>query len=265
MLLPAFYGRRAIVNLSGLVVNFSTAVFILVFLGLITAFFFLGRKRSSRGLREIPAFNRIKRSVGLSVEAGNRVHFSLGRGGISELPAGIGMVGLTMLDRIARAASSSDRPPVASSGEGALGILSQDVLRNAYRSINVEGQYDPGAGRLTGVTPFSYATGAIMTVKDEQVSTNILVGNFGSEVALIAEAGEQSGSLTVGGSDHLATQAVLYAMTQEPLVGEEAYAGGAYLGGGPAHIASLRAQDILRWVIAAVIILGALAKLVGIL
>lgn len=252
-------------NLNELVVRLPDALFILVFLGMIIVFFFLGRKRTIRKFREIPAFAHLKRSVGLSVEAGTRVHFSLGRGGISGLTAGIGLVGLTLLDRIARATSSSDRPPVATSGEGTLAILSQDVLQSAYRNANVEGQYEPDAGRLTGVTPFSYAAGAMAAIKDEQVSTNILLGNFGSEAALIVDAGEQSGGLIIGGTDNIATQAVLYAMAQEPLIGEEAYASGAYLGAGPAHIASLRAQDILRWVIAAIILLGALAKLVGLL
>lgn len=252
-------------NLNGLVVNLPDAAFILIFLGLMTVFYFLGRKLGSRSLREIPAFIKLRRNVGLSIEAGTRVHFSLGRGGFFGIPGGISLVGLTLLDRIARAASSSDRPPIATSGEGTLTILSQDVLRNAYRSMNVESQYQPDAGRLSGVTPFSYAAGAMPIIHNEQVSTNILLGHFGSEAALIADASEQSGSLTIGGTDNIATQAVLYAMSQEPLIGEEAYASGAYLGAGSLHVASLRAQDIMRWVIGAVILVGALAKLVGIL
>jgi hypothetical protein len=55
----------------------------------------------------------------------------------------------------------------------------------------------------------------------------------------------------------------LYAAAQEPLIGEELYAGGAYLGSGLMHLASLRTQDIFRWVIVAIILLGAIAKLVG--
>lgn len=252
-------------NLNELLVNLPEAAFILVALSLIVLFYFLDRKRVPRNLREIPAFNRLRRSLGLSVEAGTRVHFSLGRGSFLGLPAGVNLVGLTLLERIARAASSSDRPPVATSGEGTLAILSRDVLRTAYRSMNVEAQYDPISGRLTGITPFSFAAGALTTIKDEQVSTNILLGSFGSEVALMADASEQSGGFTIAGTDNIATQAVLYAMAQEPLIGEEAYASGAYLGAGAAHVASLRAQDLLRWIIIGSLLLGILAKLAGVL
>ncbi len=48
-------------------------------------------------------------------------------------------------------------------------------------------------------------------------------------------------------------------------LGEELYAAGAYLGAGGAHSASLRMQDILRWVLVAAILIGAILKLLGIL
>ena len=240
-------------------------IFILIFVGLVVIFFATGRSRTIRDLREIPAFIRLRRSIGLAVESGARVHVSLGRGGLLGFPAGSALVGLTMLGRIARAASSSDRPTIATSGEGTLGFLSQDVMRSAYQSVNAESRYDAGAGRLSGLTPFSYVAGAIPVILDEQVSTNVFVGNFGSEVGLLTEASEQKGGLTIAGSDHLPAQAVLIATAQEPLLGEEVYAGGAYLGAGAFHIASLRAQDVLRWVVIGVILAGAFAKLVGLL
>jgi hypothetical protein len=57
----------------------------------------------------------------------------------------------------------------------------------------------------------------------------------------------------------------LYATADEPLLGEELYAAGAYLGEDAVHKASLQAQDILRWVLIGAIILGAILKLLGIL
>jgi hypothetical protein len=49
------------------------------------------------------------------------------------------------------------------------------------------------------------------------------------------------------------------------LIGEELYAVGAYLKTGPIHIASLRAQDLLRWVIILAILLGSILKFFEIL
>lgn len=239
--------------------------FIVLFFGLMIVFVAAGGARTRQELREIQAFKRLRRAVGLSVEQGTRLHISIGRGGLLGLPAASALIGLTALERSAHAASMSDRPPVATSGDGLLTILSQDTLRGTYRDLGVEHEFDPTNARLSGLTPFGYAAGALSTIHDEHVSANILAGNFGAEVALLTEAGERNDSLTIGGSDNIAAQAVLYAAAQEPLIGEELFAAGAYLGAGPMHTASLRVQDIMRWVLIAVIILGALAKLGGLL
>ena len=113
------------------------------------------------------------------------------------------------------------------------------------------------------MTPFSYAAGTIPVISDEQVSASILTGHFGPEIALIAEAADRTNGFTLAGSDSLPGQAVLFAAAQEPLIGEELYAGGAYLQSGLVHVASLRAQDVLRWLVIAAIVVGGLLKLIG--
>jgi hypothetical protein len=239
--------------------------FVLLFLILILVYTAVTRRHPGRVLRDIPAFRNLRRAVGLSVEAGKRLHLSLGWGSMSGLQAASAFLGLSVLQRVARAASISDRPPVATSGEGTISILSQDSLRGVYRNMGVISQFDPYSAQLTGVSPFSYAAGAMPVIFDQQVAANVLAGHFGSEVALITDAGERSGGLTLAGSDNIPGQAVLYAAAQEPLIGEELYAAGAYLQAGPTHIASLRAQDVLRWIIILLILVGAALKFLGVL
>jgi hypothetical protein len=238
-------------------------IFILVFLGLMVFFTIKARRKRFGPLRDIPAFNRLRRSVGLSVESGNRLHLSMGRGNLISTQSAVAFVGLSALARIARATSVSDRPPVATSGDGGITILSQDTLRTTSRQYG--GEYDPMSGRLSGLTPYSYAAGTLSLIHDGDVSANVLLGSFGSEIALINEAGERSGSLTLAGTDDVAAQSVIYASAHEPLIGEETYASGAYLGVGGMHVASLHAQDILRWILAGAIVIGSILKLVGVL
>jgi len=239
-------------------------VFILLCLGLTLFFTYLSRRGSAIHIRDIPAFRHFHREVDLAVEAGKRLHVSLGRGSINDLQGGAALIGLTILDRCAREASNSDRPPVTTSGNGVITILSQDTLQSTYRSLAAEERYDPTNARLTGLAPMAYAAGAMPAIHDEHINANFLAGHIGTEVALLSEASERSRSLSVAGTDDLTGQAVLYATCDEPLLGEELYAAGAYLGANPAHIASLRMQDILRWALVAVIVLGAVLKLLGI-
>lgn len=251
-------------NLSEITGNLLSLVFVAAFVVLLLVFTMLARKRSPER-REIPGYTRLKRAIGLAVETGTRLHISLGRGGLAGVEGASALAGLSLLDRITRLASASDKPPVASSGEGNLSILSQDVIKSAFQSANAEAQYRPGSGRLTGVTPLSFAAGAMTLVHDEQISASLMVGHFGSEAGLIAGAADQTSGLAMGGSDDLSGQAVLYAAAQEPLVGEEIYAGGAYLEAGAAHAASLQVEDVFRWLFILAILLGAAARMVGIL
>jgi hypothetical protein len=101
-------------------------------------------------------------------------------------------------------------------------------------------------------------------IRNGQVSANVLAGHFGSEVALLTDAAERAGSITIAGTDSLPGQAVLFAASTEPLIGEEVFAGGAYLSAGQIHIASLRTIDIFRWALIVVILSGAFARFVGI-
>jgi hypothetical protein len=245
------------VNLVGFAVVIVCALMIVVFR-------ILYRKRPMRGIRQLPAFNVLRQSIGLAVEDGSRLHISLGKSGIFSTRAASGLVGLTMLERVAQLSSISDSPPVATSGDGSLAILSQDTLSSTYRDMHASELYDPNLGSLTGATPLSYVAGTLPVIHDEHVSANIFIGNFGPEAALLVDKSEQDNSFSMAASDDLSAQAVFFAIARESLLGEELFAAGAYLQTKPYHAASLRAQDVLRWAIIVFTVVGVLLKLVGI-
>jgi hypothetical protein len=220
------------------------------------------RRKGAPVFREIPAFTRLRHAVGRVVEDGSRLHVSLGRAGLTTPQTASGLVGLTLLGRLAELTSAGDQPPIATSGDAGLAILSQDTLRTASQSSS-QAVYDPTAGRLTGLTPFSYAAGVVPAIRDENVSTTVLLGNFGVEMALLTDAAERQGTFSLAGSDNVVGQTIAWASAQEPLVGEEAFAGGAYTDAGPMHAASLTVQDILRWLIIVAILVGILLKLLS--
>ena len=236
---------------------------LLIFAAALLAALTLWRRRSPGSLRLIDAYERLNRSIGLAVENGTRLHISLGRGNLFTTRGGSALAGLAMLRRLAERTSVSDRPPIVTSGDASLAILSQDTLQSGYRAAGTEDQYRFSTGRLTGLTPFSYAAGTVSTIHDENVSANIFMGDFGTEAALLAEASDREDANLIAASENLSAQAVFYATAQEPLIGEELFAAGAYVGAGASHEASLNVQDILRWLIILAIIIGAGLKILG--
>lgn len=234
---------------------------------LLTALLLVGltlwRRRSPAALRLIAAYERLNRSVGLAVENGTRLHISLGRGNLMTGRGGAALAGLAMLRRLAERTSVSDQPPVVTSGDASLAILSQDSLQSGFRAAGAEDQYRFSTGRLAGLTPFSYASGALAPMHDENVSANVVIGTLGAEAALLVEAADRENTSLVAASDDLSAQSVFFASAQDPLIGEELFAAGAYVGAGASHDASLHVQDILRWLIILAVILGSLLKIIG--
>ena len=225
---------------------------------------FLLRRNKHPVFRDIPAFSHLRKAVGLVVEDGSRLHVSLGHGALTTPQSASAMAGLSLLRQLASLTSAGDQSPIATSGDAALTILSQDTLQAANK-FSEQAAFDASTGKLTGLTPFSYAAGAIPVIRDENVSTNVFMGNFGVEVALLNDAVERENTFVLAGSDNLTAQAVIYASAQEPLIGEEVYAAGAYIESGPLHAVSLTVQDILRWLIIAAILTGTLLTLAGVL
>lgn len=216
---------------------------------LMLAFLALSRRQSPRRLRPIKAFEELRRTIDLSVEDGSRMQISLGRGSLLGAQSAAALAGLSLLRQVSETASDSDLPPIATSGEATLALLSQDTLRSAYQRLGISEQFHNGLGSVAGLTPFSYAAGTMPPVLDQHVSSSALIGNFGLEVGLITSASQRRQGFTLGGSDSLSAQALLFASADQPLLGEELYATGAYTGAGASHEASLRAQDALRWLI----------------
>jgi hypothetical protein len=214
-----------------------------------------GAKRIA--LRPVDAFNDLPQRAGESVEKGTRIHVSLGSGNVGTQSTTGVLAGLTVLDAIADAATISDKPPVVTSGDGASATLAQNSLRRAYNRQNAIERYDHLSGRFTGPTPISYTAGVMMTLKEEQVSTSLLVGTFGNEVALMADAGQGEKAHQIIATDDVQGQAAAYVMADEALIGEDMYASGAYLlGGKPFHKASLIAQDVVRILVVIALLAG---------
>jgi hypothetical protein len=239
------------------------ALIILIFVSFLLIVISVLTRKSMPRLREIPAFTRLIRTLGLSIEDGKRLHISLGHGSLLDERGGSAFAGLATLQIISEKTSVSDMPSVASAGDPALGLLTQDTMQAGYQAAGVEEMYEPTTSRVTGFTPFSYAAGAMHIGSNENVSTNIMLGHFGAEASLLADASDRENISLIGASDNLTGQSVLYASTQDSLIGEELFATGAYLGAGTSHSASLTVQDILRWLIILTLVIGAGLKFVG--
>ena len=234
-----------------------------LFLGLLIFFLILGNRRPAV-FRSIRGYEALRSAIERAVEAGERVHLSLGTGSVIGADSAPAFAGLVMLRSLASTTTLSDKPVIATTGDGAMAILAQDTLRSVYAEAGAEERYQPSSGRMIGPTPWSYVANLPILLPSEDISVHVLAGSFGAEGAMAADFGERFGCYTLGGTDDAQTQALLYATAEYPLIGEELFAAGAYLDVSPVHKASLRTQDAVRMVVVGGILLGAILSIFGV-
>ncbi len=241
-----------------LITQLIAALVFIVLAVLIVGLTLLGRRAGARPrtLRRIDAFQSLPSTVGQAVETGQRLHISLGTGVVGTGDTAATVAGLTVLDEISAAAAVSDRPPVVSTSDGAAMLLAQDALHGVYSRQNALARYDPESAQVVGLSPMAFGAAQTTLPRDEAVAGAVLIGTVGSEAVLLAEGGQRQGVTTLAGADSVPTQAMLYATADHPLVGEDVFAGGAYIGRKPRFVASLTAQDLARIAIGGLIVLG---------
>jgi len=200
-------------------------------------------------LRELEPLRDLPTHVGEAVESGRRLHVSLGHAALGQADTVTMLAGLNTASQVASVAAISDRPPMITSADGAATLLTHDVLRQIYREQNASERYTGNAAQVVGLSPLSLAAGLTPLVKDDAIASNIVIGAFGPEVALLTEASQRQKVATLGASSDLTGQAVLLAAADQALVGEDVYASGAYLSQNPGQLAGLRAQDVMRWIV----------------
>jgi hypothetical protein len=237
-------------------------VFLLLFLPLMLFFASRVRRGHEVSLRRIPAFEALPDLIGRAAESGQALHIGLGIGGVGSQETVSALAGLTVLGYLADQVATFDCQPVITVADVALLPVAQDVLRNGYLRQNRMRGYRSTAVRFLGPTSAVYAAGVMDVLSHEGIVANAMIGTMGDEFLLIGETGAKCGLTQIVGTSSVEALPFVFAAADETLIGEEIFAGGAYLSRLPEHIGCLLAQDWMRLMLVGVILAGVLWRTV---
>ena len=209
-------------------------------------------------LRRIAAFDAIKGSAGRATEAGQRVHLSLGLGGMTSETTADSLAGLAVLRYLARQSAATGIPPIVTMANPMVMLFAQNIRRAAHRDDPKGAEEAFQTTRWIALQPAAYAAGVMNILNQDDVKANVMIGTFGDEYLLMGETANRQGLAHVAGTSIPSTLPFMYASADETLFGEEIYAAGAYLEKRPFHLGSLLAQDTFRWLIGLLILISTL-------
>lgn len=223
-------------------------------------------ERSKRGkkieLKRLLAMNVIDEIVGRAVEMGRPIHFSSGIGDVSgSTTSARTLGGLEILSIVAEKAAAYDAKLIASMCQPTTYAVAEAMCKEAYMEAGHPERYNDGIVRYLSTDQFAYTSSATNTILNEKCAGNILVGSFGAESLMLAEAGNMVGAMQLGGDTNAAQIPFFVVACDYTLIGEEMFAGGAYASGDPVVLGSLAAQDFGKALALVLAVLGIVLSL----
>lgn len=222
---------------------------------------FIRRRRDVYPVRALPAWDAVPMLVGGAVEAGRRIQLTAGAAGIGGARTALALASAEALVQIGRRTAASGTPPLMTVGEGTALPLMMGALRRAWRESDRPVMPPITAVRWVPAASLALEAALVADIGDERVSGAVYVGDFSAAIALPLEAIARRRGTSIAGSTTLEGMAVTWALADAPLVGEELFTAGAYLGDRASARAELVAQDVLRWLVIGALIIATLFAL----
>jgi hypothetical protein len=217
-------------------------------------------RRRQIPLRPIPAYMILPTLTASALESDTRTHFSLGSSSLGDMSTLSTLASSEILYRVTSRLAVGEQIPLVTLSASMTLPLAQDTLRRAYEFRQRLDHYHSTAAAWfpQGQRSVAFAAGAASLAADADVTDSILLGRYGIEIALLGESALRHDQHLIAHSDLIEGQAVAFAQADHLLIGEELYAGTAYLNSRPFDVGSVIAMDILRWLVILAILLTAL-------
>ncbi len=226
------------------------------------------RRHGKQPLRPLGAYALLPSLTSQTIESARPLHLSLGSAAIGGQQTLLALAGAEFLYEAARQVAIGDAPPIFTVSEPSALPLAADTLRRAFTAQRLRHRFDASQTRWlpAGHHSLAYAAAVSAMTREDRTGAHIMVGSFGSELALIMDAAYRGQQPVVAMSDDLSGQAVAYGLADASLTGEELFVASAYLGDAPSGQALALTLDALRWLlIVAILVLAAAPAVLSLL
>jgi hypothetical protein len=211
-------------------------------------------------IRPINGLSAMDDAVGRATEMGKPVYFIPGTGELDEILTIAGMTVLGHVAHLAARARTTMRIPVLYPLALA---AARETVEQSYRDEGITEPLDPQTVQYVAGESFSYSARVGGMMSREKPAAAIYMGQFHAESLLIAEMGNSVGAIQIAGTSEPEQLPFFIAACDYTIMGEEFFAATAYLSNEPRMLGALRGQDIIKIVIALVIIAGVVSVTFG--
>ncbi|MEP0764956.1 MAG: hypothetical protein HRF45_00230 [Fimbriimonadia bacterium] len=230
--------------------------FIVILYGLFAIFILSMITLAKRGkqlyIRRIAGLTAIDEAVGRALEMGRPILMVPGIGGLNI----ISVQALQIFAYITKTAARYGNPIRLTCIDAAVYAVAQEIVQDAYRAEDRAEAYDPDSVRFIAAQQFAFAAGVAGLIQRERVAAAFLLGEFFAESLILAESGNIVGAIQVAGSTQTTQTPFFVAACDYVIIGDEFYAGSAFLSREPVLMGSIVGQDLCKALILLSILVG---------
>lgn len=212
------------------------------------------RSRDKFVMREISGLKAIEEAIGRATEMARPLLFTPGWGGDMQRPTTI--ASMNILSHVAEATARYDCQLVYPTHDPVIMSVAQEVVREAYSRAGYPDRFQSDDIQYVSSSQFGYAAAVDGMITRLKPASIFLLGTFEAESLILAETGNSVGAIQIAGTDSTIQLSFFIVACDYTLIGEELFAASGYLSGDKSIMASIRAQDIIKILIAVFLIVA---------
>ena len=232
---------------------------ILMFI-LVTLYIRMARKGKDLYIRRIAGLSALDEAVGRATEMGKKIFYIPGIMSLSEIQT---IASLSILAHVAKQSAIYGAALEVPNTDPLTFTAARETVKQAYMEAGKPDQFKEEMVTYITYDQFAYAASVSGKMVRERPATNFLIGSFYAEALIFAETGQSVGAIQIAGTADVVQLPFFVTTCDYTLMGEELYAASAYLSHEPVLLGSIKAQDMTKAILLAVMGIGIITYAFG--
>ena len=211
-------------------------------------------------VRKITGLAAIEEAIGRATEMGRPVLYVPGIDDLNNIQTIASMV---ILNDVARLSATYETPIIVPVCRPFVVPVAEEAVKQGFLNAGRPELYNPDNVRYLSDEQFAFTAGVNGIMLRERTAANLYLGSFFAESLILAETGFSTGAIQVAGTANIHQLPFFVAACDYTLIGEELYAASAYLSKEPKLLGTLKASDLAKVIIIALLVIGCITETIG--
>ena len=208
-------------------------------------------------IRRLAGLVALEEVVGRATETGRPIHYNPGIGSIESASTGARVLGgMEVLGWLSFQCAKYDTRLISTHSSPSSYAIAREVVRNGYVQAGKPENFKEDCAQFLSSNQMAFAMGAVQIMQRENIASNVLIGSYGAECLLLAEAGNTLGAIQISGDTNAYQLPFLIVTCDYSLIAEELFAAGAVLSNNRDVYGSLIAQDYGKIIAVVLLVVG---------